>query len=121
MQIQMIMRPLLTQTIWKDVRYAGFDQFFAYVERFDIVLQNGSIKDPNPLTGMYVLRCALRSDRLRQGHVVPIKYFCTTRRLIPRYGAKADTRYNKENLLEFAPEFWLNHYFNKELFYSLNT
>ena len=104
----MIMRPLLTQTFRKDARYVGLDQFFAYVERFDIVPQNGSIKDPNPLTGMYVLRCALRSDGSRQGHVVPIKYFRTALMLIPRYGTKADPRYSQENSLEFASEFWLN-------------
>ena len=116
-QIRLIIKPVMLQ---KDgVANVGLDQFLAYVERFDIVPQSGSASTPNPSTGMYVLRRALRSDGSRQGHIVPIKFFRAPIMLVPRHGLRADGRYSKENSMECASEFWLNHYFNKELFYSL--
>ncbi len=39
--------------------------------------------------------------------------------VVPRFGAKADPRLNKTNTLACSNEFWLNKYFNKELFYAL--
>ena len=100
---------------------AGLDQFLAYVEWFDIVPQSGSANTPNQFTGMYVLRRALRSDGSRQGHIVPVKFFRTAIMLVPRHGQRADARLSRENSMECAAEFWLNHYFNKELFYSLQS
>ena len=68
---------------------------------------------------MYSLRRVVRSDGTRQGYIIPVKHFITPVMLIPRHGAKADTRLTKENSLELCSDFWLNDYFNKEFFFSM--
>ena len=117
MQLRLIFKPVMAQN--NNAHNLGLDQFLAYVERFDVVPQSGSANVPNQFTGMYVLRRALRSDGLRQGHIVPVKFFRAAIMLAPHHGQRADTRFSRENSMECASEFWLNHYFNKELFYSL--
>ena len=119
MQLRLIIKPVITQR--NDAHNIGLDRFLAYVERFDIVPQSGSVNTANHFTGMYVLRRALRSDGSRQGHIVPIKFFRTAIMLVPRHGPRADGRFSRENSMECASEFWLNHYFNKELFFSLQS
>ena len=62
---------------------------------------------------------ARRSDGSLLGDVIPLENVRTLINLVPRFG-KAERRLTKENLLECSEEFWLNHYFEKELFYALN-
>ena len=68
---------------------------------------------------MYLLKHARRSDGSLLGDVIPLENVRTLINLVPRFG-KAERRLTKENLLECSEEFWLNHYFEKELFYALN-
>ena len=53
MQLRLIIKPVLAQK--NDARNVELDQFLAYVERFDIVPQSGSVNTPNQFTGKYVL------------------------------------------------------------------
>jgi hypothetical protein len=53
------------------------------------------------------------------GDVVPLGQVRTLLNLVPRFGAEANTQLTKETSLEFSQEFWLNKYFEKELFSSL--
>jgi hypothetical protein len=39
--------------------------------------------------------------------------------LVPHFGKAADKQLSKETVLEYGLEFWLNKYFDKELFYAL--
>jgi hypothetical protein len=108
----------------------GTDLFLTYAQRFDIVPQlNPTVQAasstqrglyPDPSTGMYVLKRSQRSDGTIMGDVVPLGQVRTLLDLVPRFGADANKQLTKETSLEFSQEFWLNKYFEKELFYALN-
>jgi hypothetical protein len=105
----------------------GTESFLTYVQRFDIVPQNPSLSNsgntkgpfPDPVTTLYVLKRAKRTDRSRMGGVIPLGQLRTLVELTPRFGCKADPRLTKESSLEYSSEFWLNKYFDKELFRAL--
>ena len=106
----------------------GTDLFLTYAQRFDIVPQlNPTVQAlshlrglyPDPSTGMYVLKRAQRTDVTIMGDVVPLGQVRTLLDLVPRFGADANKQLTKETSLELSREFWLNKYFEKELFYSL--
>jgi len=120
-QLQVIMRivpsmdtPLLLQQ----------DPFIAYVRRFDVIRQFNQATQttgqfPESATSLYALRRAFRADNSLLGDIVPLRQLRSLVSLVPRFGAKADPRLNKTNTLACSNEFWLNKYFNKELFYAL--
>jgi hypothetical protein len=103
----------------------GTDLFLTYVRRFDIVpqlnpaVQASSTRKPDPSTGMYVLKRSRRSNGTTMGDVVPLGQLRTLLDIVPRFGADANKQLTKETSLEFSLEFWLNKYFEKELFYAL--
>ena len=100
--------------------------FLAYAKRFDVIPQPthfGSTtcaRCPDPVTGMYVMKRASRSNSTRMGGVVPLSQIQTAAPLIPKYGPKADPKLTSRNSLEFSTEFFLNRFFDKELYYFLN-
>ena len=53
------------------------------------------------------------------GDVVPLRQIRTLLDLVPRFGEDANKQLTKETSLELSLEFWLNKYFEKELFYAL--
>jgi hypothetical protein len=93
----------------------GTDLFLTYAQRFDIVPH----LNPDPSTGMFVLKRSQRSDGTTMGDVVPLRQLRTLLDIIPRFGVEASKQLTKETSLELSREFWLNKYFTKELFYSL--
>ena len=101
-------------------------QFLAYVRRYDILPQQdpanhtrqGMFPDPN--TGLYLLKRATRSNGEMAGDIIPLNQLRSLVDVAPRFGKKADSRLTNANSLSFATEFWLNKYFDKELFYSLS-
>ncbi|KAH9009862.1 hypothetical protein EDB85DRAFT_2162199 [Lactarius pseudohatsudake] len=101
------------------------DLFLSYVQRFDIVPQPNPVAPahrgvyPHPSTGMYLLKRARRNDGAIMGDVVPLAQLRALVNLVPRFGEEADKRLTKETALEYSSEFWLNKYFDKELFYAL--
>jgi len=120
-QLQVIMRivptretPLLLQE----------NPFIAYVYRFDVVPQSSQAtratgQYPESATSLYVLCRARRADNSLLGDAIPLHQLRGLVSLIPRFGAKADSRLTPTNSLAYSNEFWLNKYFNKELFYAL--
>ena len=66
------------------------------------------------------MKCASRSNGTRMGGVVPLSQIQTPTPLIPKYGLKADLKLTSHNSLEFSTEFFLNCFFDKELYYFLN-
>jgi hypothetical protein len=68
---------------------------------------------------MYVLKRSRRSDGMIIGDIAPLGQLRALLDLIPRFGADASKRLTKETSLEYGLEFWLNKYFEKELFYAL--
>jgi hypothetical protein len=102
--------------------------FLAYVQRFDIVPQatsSGSNTSrgyvPELSTKMYVLKRSSRVDGIRMGDVIPLSRIRTAVDLVPRFMGAADPRLTKESSLEYSSEFLLNHYFDKQIYYSLAT
>jgi len=103
------------------------ETFVAYVQRFDVIPQAPSTSvsspkrlQPDPVTGMYLLKRSLRSDGSRLGDIVPLLQCRVPIEITPRFYGKADTRLAKENSLEISSEFWLNKYFHKELFWGFH-
>jgi hypothetical protein len=105
----------------------GANVFLTYVQRFDLVPQvnasfstNGSAGQfPEPSTSMYLLRRAVRANGSCLGDVIPLSQLRTLVDLIPNFGAKADGHLTMANSLEYSNQFWLNKYFDKEMFYAL--
>jgi hypothetical protein len=68
---------------------------------------------------MYLLKHAQRNTGEIMGDVIPLSQLRTLINLVPRFGAEADNQLTKETALEWSSEYWLNKYFDKELFYAL--
>ena len=66
------------------------------------------------------MKHASQSNGTRMGSVVPLSQTQTAAPLIPKYGPQADPKLTSRNSLEFSTEFFLNHFFDKELYYFLN-
>ena len=105
----------------------GTEAFLVYVQRFDIVPQiNPSFSSrsgpfPDPASSMYLLKCSTRTDGHRLGDVVPLAQVREQVDITPNFGAKADNRLTKETSLEYSQEFWLNHYFDTEIFQHFSS
>lgn len=99
--------------------------YLAYVHRFDVVLQphmpRGQQNVPDPITGMYVLKRARRSDGSPMGAIVPLYHCHMPVNLIPRFGERADPYLTAETSIENTREFFLNHYFDVEDFFQLRS
>ena len=102
------------------------NSFLAYVQRFDIVPQARSSSSntgrgnfPEASTGMYVLKRSIRADGSRMGDIIPLSHIRTGIDLSPRFMAAADSRLSKETSLECSSKFLLNHFYSKQLYYSL--
>jgi hypothetical protein len=53
------------------------------------------------------------------GDIVPLAQLRTLVDLVPHFGKQVNRQLAKEAVLEYTSEFWLNKYFEKELFYAL--
>jgi hypothetical protein len=99
--------------------------YLAYVYRFDIVPQpympRGQQTVPDPITGMYVLRKARRSDGSPMGAIVPLYHCHMPVNLIPKFGEMADPYLTAQTSVEGTHEFFLNHYFEIEDFFHLRS
>ena len=69
---------------------------------------------------MYVVKRSSRSNGTRMGGVVPLSQAQTAAPLIPKYGRQADPKLTSRNSLEFSTEFFLNHFFDKQLYYFMS-
>ena len=99
--------------------------YLIYAERFDIIPQlthltsTSRARCPDPVTGMYVVKRATRSNGTRMGDVVPLTQIRSTAPLIPRYGSRAHPKLTSRNSMEFSTEFYLNKFFDKDLYYMM--
>jgi hypothetical protein len=75
---------------------------------------------PNRNTGLFLLKRTFRANGEIAGDIIPLNQLRSIVDIAPRFGEKADSRLTNTNSLAFATEFWLNKYFNKELFYTLS-
>lgn len=114
-QVQLIFRPICTEIS------LNIPDFLTYSYRYDIVPQAFSDRghSRDPVTGMYIMKRALRSDGSRVGDVVPLNQARIPVRFIPRFGPIANPRLNSRNSVEYSTELFLNKYSGKEAFFFL--
>ena len=70
---------------------------------------------------MHLLKRARQSDGSIMGDIVPLGQLRKLVDLVPRFGKQANRQLAKETVLEYSSEFWLNKYFEKELFYAFKS
>lgn len=100
--------------------------YLVYAQRFDIVPQPTTAPAtraaiPDPVTGLYVVKRAHRTDGSRIGDFIPLSHCRIPVQLVPRFGAKADPRLTSRNSMEWSKEFFLNAYFDKDIFQYLRS
>ena len=100
--------------------------YLLYAQCFDIIPQPTATPPiraaiPDPTTGLYVFKRALRTDRSCIGDVIPLPHCRIPVQLVPRFGTKADTRLTAKNGMEWSQEFFLNAYFDKNIFQYLRS
>jgi hypothetical protein len=79
-------------------------------------MPRGQRSIPDPITGMYVLKRARRSNGTPIGAIVPLYHCYSPVQLIPRFGAEADRDLNYWSSMEYTQSFFLNNYFDVEDF-----
>jgi hypothetical protein len=76
---------------------------------------------PEPSSSLYVLRRAKRSDGSKIGDVVPLHQLRALLDLVPRFHEAAARSLTATNSSTYSAEFFLNKYFDKELFWALTS
>jgi hypothetical protein len=114
-QIRLIFHP-----IW------SINIYLAYAKRFEIIPQPISYGStsrgihPDPITGQYIMKRSTRANGSRLGDIVPLLQARIPAPLVPRYGVQANSKLTAKNSLEYSTEFFLNHFFDKELYYFIS-
>ena len=96
------------------------DTFFAYVQRFNVTPPPPSSNTTNAAAGMHILKHVIRSNGIRVGDIIPLQHIRSPAHAIPRFGKEANSRLTVRTSYELSNEFWLNKYWNKEIFYALS-
>ena len=101
-------------------------RFLAYVQCYDVIQQWNPTNAaqygiyPEPNTGLFLLKRAKRANGEEAGDIIPLDQLRSFADITPRFGEKADPRFTNSSSLTYATEFWLNKYFDKQLFYTLS-
>ena len=121
-QIRLILHPIL------DEQSPGEPLYLVYAQRFDAIPQSATAAatsartvTPDPITNLYILKRALRTNQTRIGGMVPLSHCRVPVQLIPRFGPKADDRLTCTTSMEKSREFFLNGYFDKNIFQYLRS
>ena len=96
------------------------DLFLAYVQHFDVVRQSNPA-NVSPVTGMHMLKWAVRGNGQRIGEVIPLTRIRSPAHLVPNFGREAHSHLTNLSSYEFSNEFWLNKFWSKELYYVLSS
>ena len=115
-----------------DPSYNLPDCFLTYVQRFDIVPQSESRSStglaattrssrPEPSSSLYVLKRGKRTDNSIIGDVVPLRQLRALVDLVPRFYEAAPRALTNKNSSVYSTEFFLNKYFDKEMFWALHN
>lgn len=105
----------------------GTDQFLCYVRRFEIVPQlNARFSPtrgpyPDPVTSFYIVKRSRRANEQAMGDIVPLHQVRALVELTPCLGLKANPQLLKETSLHYSQQFYLDKFFDKELFYALDV
>ena len=97
-----------------------------YAECFEIIPQpafDGSTSQgmyPDPITTQYIVKRSTRADGSCLGDIIPLLQTRILTPLVPQYGIQADPKLTSRNNLEYSTEFYVNHFFDKELYYFIS-
>ena len=113
----------------KDQSYNLPDCFLTYVQCFDITPQHESRTHsattrsscPEPSSSLYVLKRAKRSNGSIIGDVVPLRQIRALVDLVPRFYETAPRGLTDKSSSIYSTEFFLNKYFDKEMFWALHN
>ncbi|KAG1720428.1 hypothetical protein EDD22DRAFT_730925, partial [Suillus occidentalis] len=108
-ELQLIMRPVP----WRGSRLTWRDQYLCYVRSFKM----GAV---DPVTGMHVLKCAKYANSTPVGDIVPLSQLHAFIHLIPQLGHPADAWLTKANSTHYHSSFFLNKYFDKQIYAALS-
>lgn len=100
-------------------RLLGAHEFLTYVQRFNVTPPPPGHTTDVGAAGLYLLKRAMRTNGGPIGDVLPLSYLRSPVHLILRFGKRANPRLTKNTSHELSNEFWLNHYSNKEIYYSV--
>ncbi|KAF8546733.1 hypothetical protein OG21DRAFT_1490879 [Imleria badia] len=92
--------------------------FLAYVQYFNTT-PPPSFNTTDGAAGMHILRRVVR-DGIRVGDIIPLDHIHSPAHLIPCFGKEANPRLTCHTSYDLSNEFWLNKYWNKEIFYALS-
>ena len=100
--------------------------YLVYTQQFDIIPQLSTTPPvraaiPDPITGLYVFKRAFCTDQSRIGDIIPLSHCRMPVQLVPCFGAKADMRLTSTMSMEWSREFFLNGYFDKDIFQYLRS
>ena len=98
----------------------GTDHFLTYVQRFHVTPPSAGHTTDAAATGLHALKHAMRNNGDRIGDVLPLSHIRLPVHLIPRFGKTANPRVTTNTSYELYSEFWLNHYWNKQIYYCLS-
>ncbi|KAG1893892.1 uncharacterized protein F5891DRAFT_1131119 [Suillus fuscotomentosus] len=88
------------------------DQYLCYVQCLSI----GPI---DPATEMHTLKCAKHADGSSVGNFIPLNQLHAFISIIPRLGDVADARLTKATSSHYSHSFFLNKYFDKEIYNAI--
>ncbi|KAG2739313.1 hypothetical protein P692DRAFT_20881930 [Suillus brevipes Sb2] len=107
-ELQLIMRPMPR----RGSRIGWRDQYLCYVHNMKI----GAV---DPVTGMHVVKRAKHANGSPVGDIVPLRQVRSFINLIPQFGAAADARLMKATSSHYSSSFFLNKYFDKQIYDTL--
>lgn len=70
---------------------------------------------------MYLVKRAKRASSDPVGDIIHLDQVRALVELTPHFGEKADRRFDRTNSSSCAIEYWLDNYFDKELFFALRN
>lgn len=115
-EIRLIFRPIPPRGLrgaWWSTKY------LVYVSRLDVVPIRGA--DFDAVTGMHVVKRVIRAGGTPMGDIIPLAQLRALAPLVPRFGQKANNRLTAETSSYYSQSFYLNHFFDKELYYALRS
>ncbi|KIK24215.1 hypothetical protein PISMIDRAFT_98881, partial [Pisolithus microcarpus 441] len=97
----------------------GTDQFLTYVQCFHVTPPTG-LRTDAAATGLHILKHAQRNNGEQIGDVLPLSHLRSPVHLIPHFGKTANPHLTTHTSHELSTKFWLNRYWNKQIYYCLS-
>lgn len=76
---------------------------------------------PEPDSSLFLLRRAMRANNTPIGDIMPLQQMRALADLVPNFGTGANRRLTHTNSFHYCSEYWLNKYFDKELYLALSA